>query len=165
MRLPAAMVVTMLLAAAGSPALACSPPVDYRERFQHYEDEGLLRATVLYRGVVENVRRDSDGGMMLDVRLVRTFWGRGAPVRIHISGEYFFQCARGNLHYAVQETDDPSNLPSGTRSPPRVQNGLGVTVLGRPEDVHQPSNFSILVDRYDDTQRVLARFRELKEAQ
>jgi len=164
-RFPAAFVVTMLLAAAGSPALACSPPPDYVENFQRYEDRELLRATVLYRGVVENVRQDAAGETILNIRRVRTFWGQGAPSVIRISTEYFAQCARGNLHYAVQETDEPSPTSVGGPRPPEVRNGLGVTVLGRPEDVDLPSNFTILVDRFGDTQRVLARFRELKEAQ
>ncbi len=165
MRLPAALSVAMLLAAAGSPALACTPPEDYVEHIQRYEDQELLRATVLYRGVVENVRRDAGGEMTLDIRLVRTFWGRGAPSVVHVTTDYFFQCARGNLHYAVQETGEPSRLPAGAPTPPPVRNGLGVTVLGRPEDVDLPSSFTILVDNFNDTQRVLARFRELKEAQ
>lgn len=151
--------------AAPAIASACTPPPDYQERWRDYEDQELLRATVLYRGVVENVREDASGETILDIRLVRTFWGQGAPAVIHVTTEYFAQCARGNLHYAVQETDSPSALPAGAPRPPEVRSGLGVTVLGRPEDVDLPSRFTILVDRFGDTQRVLARFRELKEAE
>ena len=147
-------------------AHACVPAADFQVRHEYYEDQSLLRATVLYRGVIENVRQDASGETILDIRLTRTFWGRGAPRLIHITTEYFAQCARGNLHWAVQETDSPSRIwPEGWPRPPRVRNGLGVTVLGRPEDAGMPSNFTILVDHSEDTQRVLARFRELKRVQ
>ena len=151
--------------AAANPAAACTPPADYVERHEYYEDQQLRRATVLYRGVVENVRQDQNDETILDIRLTRLLWGEGAPALISITTEYFAQCAAGNLHYAVQETDAPSILPEGAPRPPRVQNGLGVTILGRPEDADLPSRFTILVDDFEDTQRVLARFRELKRAQ
>lgn len=146
-------------------AMACSPPPDYYERREQYEDQQLLRATVLYRGVVENVRQDESGETILDIRLTQVLWGGGAPALISITAEYFVQCAEGNLHYAVQETDYPSRLPAGAPRPPRVQNGLGVTILGRPEDADLPSRFMILVDDFEDTRRVLERFRELKRVQ
>jgi hypothetical protein len=40
-----------------------------------------------------------------------------------------------------------------------------VTLLGRREDESAPWDFVILVDNAPDTQRVLRRFRELKQVQ
>jgi len=141
-------------------ASACMPPPDYRERWQEYEDQHLLRATVLYRGVVETLRQPEGryGDVTMVIRRTRSFWGRGAPERVNIPREYFSNCARGNLHAAVDGYGEFPGLPA-------VQNGLGVTLLGRPGDVSAPWDFVILVDRAPDTQRVLRRFRELKLAQ
>ena len=169
MRAVRAVLAAILLVAAGAApavAMACSVNPGYNENPERYEDAQLLRATVLYRGVVENVRRDANGGIILDIRLTRTFWGRGAPRLIHFTTEYFSQCAEGNLHWAIQETHSPARIwPEGVPRLPRVRNGLGVTVLGRPEDARMPSLFTILVDHSEDTQRVLARFGELKRSQ
>lgn len=140
-------------------ASACMPPPDYRERWQEYEDQSLLRATVLYRGVIETLRQPEGryGDVTMVIRRTRLFWGRGAPERINIPREYFSNCARGNLHAALDEYGEFPGLPV-------VQNGLGVTVIGRPDDASAPWDFVILVDGAPDTQRVLRRFRELKLA-
>ena len=153
------------LAAAPDWAAACTPAPDHMERWQHYEDQELLRATIVYRGVIENIRRDQSGETILDIRRDNVLLGSGAPTVIHITTEYFAQCAEGNLHFVVQETDYPSRLPDGVARPPRIVNGVGVTILGRPEDADLPSRFTILVDGFEDTQRVLQRFEELRGTQ
>lgn len=137
-------------------ASACMPPADYHERWQEYEDQHLLRATVLYRGVIENLQQPEGryGDVTMLIRRTRSFWGRGAPERINIPREYFSNCARGNLHAAVDGYGEFPGLPA-------VHNGLGVTLLGRPGDASAPWDFVILVDDAPDTQRVLRRFREL----
>jgi hypothetical protein len=130
------------------------------ERRQEYEDEQLLRATILFRGVIEDFQAPDGqyGDTTMMIRWTQTFWGRGAPGQIVIPREYFSNCARGNLHAAVDMWGEHPGLP-------RVRNGLGVTLLGRREDVSAPWDFIILVDSAPDTQRVLRRFRELKQAQ
>ena len=150
------------VAAAPDLAAACTPAPDYMERRQHYEDQELLRATIVYRGVIENIRQDESGETILDIRRDEVLLGSGAPTVIHITTEYFAQCAAGNLHYLVQETDDPSPVPDGVARPPRIVNGARVTILGRPEDADLPSRFTILVDGFEDTPRVLQRFEELR---
>ena len=146
--------------AAPTVASACVPPPDHIERAQAYEDQDLRRATLLFRGVIENLQEPDGryGDVTMTIRRTRTFWGRGAPERVVIPREYFANCARGNLHPAVDEYGDFPGLP-------RVRNGLGVTLLGQPEDAGAPWNFIILVDNAPDTQRVLRRFQELKRAQ
>lgn len=136
------------------------PPPDYYENRQAYEDRDLNRATVLFRGVIENFQQP--GGryddVTLTIRRTRTFWGANAPGLVLIPREYFSNCARGNLHPAVDLAGDSPGLPV-------VRNGLGVTLLGRPGDVSEPWNFVILVDGAPDTQRVLRRFKQLKQTQ
>jgi hypothetical protein len=136
------------------------PPPDHIERAQAYEDQDLRRATILFRGVIENLQQPDGryGDVTMAVRRTQTFWGRGAPERIVIPREYFANCARGNLHAAVDGSGEFPGLPI-------VRNGLGVTLLGRPEDVAAPWDFVILVDHAPDTQRVLRRFRQLKRKQ
>ena len=153
------------LAAAPDWAEACTPAPDYMERRQHYEDQELRRATVVYRGVIENVRPDESGETILDIRRDEVLVGSGAPTVIHITTEYFAQCAEGNLHYAVQETDSPSRLPPGVAPPPTIRDGVRVTVIGRSEYADMPSRFTILVDDYPDTERVLQRFEDLRQSQ
>lgn len=146
--------------AAPTAASACMPPPDYRERWQEYEDQFLLRATVMFRGVIEDFQQPEGryGDVTMVIRRTQSFWGRGTPEKIVIPREYFSNCARGNLHAAV---DGYGEFPSF----PVVQNGLGVTMLGRPEDASAPWDFVILVDAAPDTQRVLHRFKELKTTQ
>jgi len=136
------------------------PPPDYRERWQEYEDHFLLRATVLFRGVIEDLQQPEGryGDVTMVIRRTQSFWGRDAPERIVIPREYFSNCARGNLHPAVDSYGEFPGFPV-------VQNGLGVTMLGRPEDASAPWDFVILVDAAPDTQRVLRRFKELKTTQ
>lgn len=157
---------TFLIALAGlgcvaAPAIAsaCTPAPDYIERRQEYEDQHLRRATLLFRGVIEDLQQPDGqyGDVTMVIRRTRSFWGRGSPERIVIPREYFFSCARGNLHAAVDMYGEHPGLP-------RVRNGLGVTLLGRAEDASSPWDFVILVDDAPDTQRVLRRFRELKQA-
>ncbi len=139
---------------------ACMPPPDFYERRQEYEDEQLLRATVMFRGVIEDFQAPDGqyGDTTMVIRQTQTTWGRGAPSRVVIPREYFSNCARGNLHAAVDMWGELPELP-------RVRNGLGVTLLGRGEDESAPWDFIILVDNAPDTQRVLRRFRELKQDQ
>lgn len=148
------------LVAAPAVASACVPPPDYRERWQEYEDQNLLRSTVLFRGVIEDLDQPEGryGDVTMAIRRTQSFWGRGAPERIIIPREYFSNCARGNLHAAVDGYGEFPGLPV-------VRNGLGVTLLGRTEDASMPWDFIILVDGAPDTQRVLRRFRELKRVQ
>ena len=145
--------------AAPAHASACTPPPDYRERWQEYEKQNLLRATVLFRGVIENLQQTGGryGDVTMMIRRTESFWGHGAPAQIVIPREYFSNCARGNLHAAVDGYGEFPGLPI-------VHNGLGVTLLGRTEDASAPWDFVILVDGAPDTQRVLRRFKELKQA-
>ncbi|WP_313001571.1 hypothetical protein [Brevundimonas sp.] len=149
-----------------APALTCTPAIDYIENRQLYEDRQLNEATVLFRGVIENTEF-KNGVATMTIRSTRTFWGTRTPPRIIIEAEYYHLCARGNLHFAVQETVSPLTPPPGVPKPdmPIVRNGLGVTILGRPEDAASPWDLTILVDHAPDTQRVLHRFQELKRAQ
>lgn len=142
--------------AAPAIASACTPAPDYIERRQEYEDQHLRRATVLFRGVIEDLDQPEGryGDVTMVIRRTRSFWGHGAPERIVIPREYFSNCARGNLHAAVDGYGEFPGLPV-------VRNGLGVTLLGRSEDASTPWDFVILVDGAPDTQRVLRRFREL----
>ena len=135
---------------------ACSPPLDYRERRQDYEDQALRRATILFRGTIENLQfpQGPHGDVTMVIRKTRTFWGRGAPERVVIPSEYFSNCPRGNLDAAVSGFGDLPGLPL-------VRNGLGVTLIGAVEDAVTPWAFIILVDHAPDTQRVLRRFRQL----
>lgn len=146
--------------AAPAAALACMPPPDYGERRQEYEDQSLVRATVLFRGVVEDLQQPEGryGDVTMVIRRTRSFWGRGAPERIIIPREYFSNCARGNLHAAVDQYGEFPGLPA-------VSKGLGVTLLGRAEDALAPWDFVILVDGAPDTQRVLRRFKALRQGQ
>lgn len=143
--------------AVGDNASACSPPPDYVQRAEFYEDQSLQRASVLFRGVIENFHQPDGvhGDATMTIRRTQAFWGRGAPAEVRIPREYFSNCARGNLHGAVDQYGRFPGLPI-------VRNGLGVTVLGRPEDASAPWDFIILVDGAEDTQRVLRRFQELK---
>lgn len=145
--------------AAPAVASACTPAADYVERRQEYEDQHLRRATLLFRGVIEDLRQPDGqyGDVTMVIRRTRSFWGRGSPEQIVIPREYFSSCARGNLHAAMDMRGEHPGFP-------RVRNGLGVTLLGRAEDVSAPWDFVILVDDAPDTQRVLRRFRELKQA-
>jgi hypothetical protein len=144
------------LSAVAMPSVACTPIFMTPEQRDAIEDQHLLEATVLFRGVIEDFVDDGDATMV--IRRTRTFWGRGAPARIVIPREYFSNCARGNLHGAVDMDGRFPGLP-------RVRNGSGVTVLGRPDQASAPWDFIILVDNAPDTQRVLHRFRDLKQAQ
>lgn len=141
-------------------AAACVPPADHIERRQEYEDQDLRRATVLFRGVIEDLQQPQGryGDVTMTIRRTRTFWGAGARERIVIPREYFMNCARGNLHAAVDGYGEFTGLPV-------VREGLGVTLIGRPEDADAPWNFVVLVDNAPDTQRVLRRFRDLRRAQ
>lgn len=147
------------LIASPSVASACVPPGDHIERRQDNEDRHLRRATVLFRGVIEDLEQPAGryGDVTLTIRQTRSFWGRGAPRQIVIPREYLSNCARGNLHPALDLYGEHPDFPV-------VRNGLGVTLLGRPEDVSAPWDFIILVDGSPDTQRVLRRFTELKQA-
>lgn len=138
---------------------ACTPPPDHIERWQEYEDQHLRRATLLFRGVIEDFQQPDGqyGDATMVIRRTRSSWGRGSPERIVIPREYFFSCARGNLHAAVDMWGEHPGFP-------RVRNGLSVTLIGRAEDASAPWDFVILVDGTPDTQRVLRRFRELKRA-
>lgn len=140
-------------------ASACTPPPDHIERWQEYEDQDLRRATLLFRGVIEDFQQPDGqyGDVTMVIRRTRTFWGRGSPERVVIPREYFSNCARGNLHAAVDMGGEHPGLP-------RVRDGLGLTPLGRADDALSPWNFVILVDNAPDTQRVLRRFGELKRA-
>lgn len=142
--------------AAPTVASACMPPPDFRERWQDYEDQHLQRATLLFRGVIEDLDQPEGryGDVTMVIRRTQSLWGLGAPERIIIPREYFSNCARGNLHAALDEYGEFPGLPV-------VRNGLGVTLLGRPEDASTPWAFVILVDGAPDTERVLSRFRAL----
>lgn|GEM_PF-807098 len=150
----------LTFASAPLAAWACTPAADYYERRQEYEDQQLLRATILFRGVIEDFQAPDGqyGDTTMVIRGTQTFWGRGAPDRVVIPREYFSNCARGNLHAAVDMWGEYPDLP-------RVRNGLGVTLIGRREDVTAPWDFVILVDHAPDTQRMLRRFEQLKRAQ
>ncbi len=137
---------------------ACTTTADHHQRWREYEDQKLLDATLLFRGVVEDLRRPEGGDVTMAIRRTRSFWGHGAPERVVIPREYFSSCAGGNLHAAVVGFGEFGDLPS-------VRNGLGVTVLGRVEDAATPWDYVILVDTAADTQRVLRRFSELKRTQ
>ena len=143
------------LALAPTVTWACSPAPDYSERRQEYEDQSLLRATVVFQGVIEQVQEPDDrfGAVAMVIKQTRTLWGRGAPDQFVITREYFASCARGNLPSAIQ----------GFPHLPIVRNGLSVLVLGRPEDASAPWDFVILVDGALDSQRVLRRFEELRQ--
>lgn len=141
--------------AAPAAASACMPPPDYIERWQEYEKQDLLRATVLFRGVIEDLYEDRYGDVTMVIRRTQSFWGHSVPERIVVPREYFSNCARGNLHAAVDGRGKFPGLPV-------VTNGLGVTLLGRAEDAAEPWHFTILVDNAQDTQRVLHRFKELR---
>lgn len=147
------------LVAAPAVASACMPPPDYIERWQEYEDQHLLRATLLFRGVIEDLQEPDGqyGDVTMVIRRTPSFWGLGVSERIIIPREYFSNCARGNLHAAVDMWGEQPEFP-------RVRNGLGVTLIGRAEDASAPWDFVILVDDAPDTQRVLSRFRELRQA-
>jgi hypothetical protein len=159
MRLFLATLICLAFVAAHAAAFACTPPPDYHERRRHYEDQDLLRATLLFRGVIENLQQPEGryGDVTMEIRRTRSFWGHGAPQKIVIPREYFHNCARGNLHAAVDHYGEFPDFPV-------VRNGLGVTLLGRAEDASEPWNFLILVDGAPDTQRVLGRFKALKQA-
>ena len=121
------------------------------------EDRQLLASTVLYRGVIEDLRADDFGNATFTIRTVQTFWGSGAPERLTIPRAYFSDCTLGNLD-GVYFGGEFGGSPVG-------RNGLGVTVLGRNADLSRPSRLFILVDGTDETRRVLGRFRELKRNQ
>jgi len=146
-------------AVAPAVASACTPAPDYIERWQEYEDQHLRRARLLFRGVIEDLQQPDGqyGDVTMVIRRTRSVWGPGSPEQIVIPREYFSNCARGNLHAAVDMWGEHPDFP-------RVKNGLGVTVLGRAEDASAPWNFVILVDDAPDTQRVLRRLRELRQA-
>ena len=129
------------------PALACSPVPRTPERQSAVEDDQLREATVLYRGTIENLREE-DGSQVMDIRRERVFWGSGAPELLQLPWGYFSQCPRGNLRAA-----DLFGVS--------LRNGLGVTVIGRSEDMTRPEDLTILVDGIPDTERVLGRFRQL----
>lgn len=130
------------------PALACSPVPKTPEQQSAVEDDQLREATVLYRGTIENLREE-DGSQVMDIRRERMFWGSGAPQLLQLPWGYFSQCPRGNLRAA-----DLFGVSLG--------NGLGVTVIGRSEDMTRPEDLTILVDGIPDTERVLGRFRQLR---
>ena len=129
-------------------ALACSPVPRTPEQQGAVEDRQLREATVLYRGTIENLREE-EGSRVMDVRRERVFWGSGARQLVQLPRDYFSQCPRGNLR--VAELFGVS-----------LRNGLGVTVIGRLEDMTRPEDLIILVDGLPDTERVLSRFRELR---
>jgi len=129
-------------------ALACSPVPRTPEQQGAVEDRQLREATVLYRGTIENMRQE-DGSRVMDIRRERVFWGSGARQLVQLPWDYFSQCPRGNLRAA--ELLGVS-----------LRNGLGVTVIGRSEDMARPEDLIILVDGLPDTERVLSRFRELR---
>ncbi|MFN7620951.1 MAG: hypothetical protein ACK5RN_12645, partial [bacterium] len=129
-------------------ALACSPVPRTPEQQGAVEDRQLREATVLYRGTIENLREE-EGSRVMDVRRERVFWGSGARQLVQLPWDYFSQCPRGNLR--VAELFGVS-----------LRNGLGVTVIGRLEDMTRPEDLIILVDGLPDTERVLSRFRELR---
>lgn len=129
-------------------ALACRPVATTPEQRAAIEDRQLQEATVLYRGTIENLREE-DGSQTMRIRRARVFWGSGAPQVLELPWGYFSQCPRGNLRAA-----DLFGV--------HLRNGLGVTVLGRREDMARPEDLIILVDGTADTERVLSRFRELK---
>ena len=145
-------------AAVASPALACVPAPDAFERRFEYEEQQLREATLLYRGVIEDLRHDPFGETTMVIRRTETLEGRGAPDRLVIPWEYFANCARGNLHPAVDLEGEYADLPL-------VRNGLAVTLIGRPEHVEAPWDFIILVDGAPDSERVLRRYAELKQDQ
>ncbi len=93
--------------------------------------------------------RQEDGSRVMDIRRERVFWGSGARQLVQLPWDYFSQCPRGNLRAA--ELLGVS-----------LRNGLGVTVIGRSEDMARPEDLIILVDGLPDTERVLSRFRELR---
>lgn len=135
-------------------ALACTSASVSPERRQQAEDENLRRATLLFRGVIEDIELDANGGQSLLIRPTRSFWRTQAPKRIVIPPAYFGQCPYGNLQAAINQWPSLGPLPP-------VSKGMGVTLLGRPEDAAAPWNFVILVDGASDTQRVLGRLKEI----
>lgn len=84
------------------------------------------------------------------IRRTKLLWGTGAPQVLSISSSdgYGSMCERGNLAAAMQF--------SGEHGWPQIDDGLGVTVIGRIGDI--PSNMFILVDGAPDTLETLRRF-------
>ncbi|MDO9586814.1 MAG: hypothetical protein Q7J13_02675 [Brevundimonas sp.] len=144
----ASIALGIALALAPAAALACTPVTMTPEQRDAVEDRQLLNATVLYRGVIENYR-DEDGSQTMRIRRTRTLWGADAPSRLELPSDHFSQCPRGNQRAAHLFGVE-------------LRDGLGVTVLGRPEDASRPWDLTILVDGASDTQRVLRRFRALR---
>ena len=64
--------------AAPTVASACMPLPDYRERWQEYEDQDLLRATVLFRGVIEDLQEPEVryGDVTMMIRRTQSFTAR-----------------------------------------------------------------------------------------
>ena len=153
MKIGMLLITAAMACLAVTPALACSPiPMTDAQR-EAAEDHNLQEATVFFRGVIENYQPGEYGWGTLDIRWTRTLWGSGAPSRISIPPEYFANCARGNLHVAVEYQGRGEGVPA-------VRNGMGVTVIGRSQDA--PWDFIILVDGSEDTQRVVRRFQQLR---
>jgi len=163
MRIAGLSLAFALLAASAAPVLACTPAPGWNDDKQRtYDDELLRNATVFYRGVVEDLGFDSGGNPRLTIRRTRTLWGDGAPDRLATGEYYFASCPRGNLAEAViaeGKIPNPPGVP-GYQTWPVVQNGWGVTVIGRPGDA--ASDWLILVDGVPGTQELVTRFRRLK---
>ena len=134
-----------------SPALACTPIATTPAQQRAEEDRQLLGATILFRGVIEDLH-DPDNDTTMVIRRTQTLWGDGAPERINIVRYYFATCPLGNL-WAAEASE--------------LHNGLGVTVLGDAAYATEDGlrSMFVLVDGDPDTQRLLSRFRELKRAQ
>ena len=111
------------------------------------EDARLQSATVLFRGVVEDVQKDD--GISMTIRRTQVLWGHGAPDHIRIVPDYFGVCPLGNLWAIDLEA---------------LQNGLSVTVLGEASHANENgvAAMFVLVDGDPDTQRILRRFEELR---
>ena len=135
-------------------AFACTPPLNWTpERQAAWDDEELLQANFIFRGVIENPTAEYDPPADLSrmlIRRTRLFWGVGAPETVSISEAegYYSRCARGNLHPATQFSGEPGW--------PEIRHGLGVTVIGRIGD--EAPNLFILVDGAPGTEETLRRF-------
>lgn len=140
--------IALLLAAQPASVIACDTAVNPAIS----EGRVIEASTLLYRGVIEDLRSEN-GIPSFSIRHVRTFWGSGAPERIAIPRAYFAECVLGNLQ-VLTVGNEPGAL--------RAREGLGVTIIGRPEDFADPAKLIILVDGTDEAQRALRRFKELK---
>ena len=130
-----------------TPAISCSQTATSITTEREREDAHLESATVLFRGVVEDVRKDD--GTSLTIRRTEVLWGEGAPEQIRIVPDYFAVCPLGNL-WAI-------DLDA-------LQNGLSVTVIGEVSHANEDgiAAMFVLVDSDPDTRRILGRFETLR---